>query len=110
MAGLKGGCRERHATAKRQPPGNGEMSGGFFFVLRFLDGHIAKFVGVEDFTAVEALDKFDVFFAGHNADLRMLTDRIHGVIGAVRVVMGQIVTWPMASVNSHVRSGPKKAV
>jgi hypothetical protein len=89
---LKDECRERQAAAKRPPPGDGEISGGFFFlVLRLLDRHIAKFVGVEDFPAVEALDKFDIFLACHNADLGMLTDSIHGVIRAVRLVMGQIV-------------------
>jgi hypothetical protein len=71
-------------------------SGGFFFlVLSFLDGHIAKFVGVENLSAIEALDKFSVIFARHNAYLGVLTDRIHGVIGAVRVGMGQIVPGRM---------------
>jgi hypothetical protein len=67
-------------------------SGGFFFfVLHFLDGHIAEFVGVEDLSAIEAFDELGVIFARDNADLGMLTDRIHGVIRAVRVGMGQIV-------------------
>lgn len=71
--------------------GNGGQSGGFFFVLSFLNRHIAKFVGVENLAAIEALDKLGVIFTRYYADLGMLTDRIHGVIRAVRVVLGQIV-------------------
>jgi hypothetical protein len=56
-------------------------SGRFFFlVLHFLDGHIAEFVGIENLAAIEAFDKLGVIFARYDADLGMLTDRIHGVI------------------------------
>jgi hypothetical protein len=71
-------------------------SGCFFFlVLGVLDGHIAEFVGVENLSAIEALDKFSVIFARHDAYLGVLTDRIHGVIRAVRVGIGQIVPGRM---------------
>lgn len=61
--------------------GRWKKSGRFFFlVLHFLDGHIAKLVGVEHFSAIETFDKLGVIFARHDAYLRMLTDRIHGVI------------------------------
>jgi hypothetical protein len=57
-----------------------QSSGGFFFVLHFLDGHIAKFVRVEHFSAVEALNEFHVVFARYNPDPGVLADRIHGVL------------------------------
>jgi hypothetical protein len=61
--------------------GRSKKSGGLFFlVLHFLDGHIAKFVGVEHFSAIEAFDKLGVIFARHDAYLGVLADRIHGVI------------------------------
>ncbi len=74
------------------PEANRPGSGGFFFlVLHFLNGHVAEFVGVEDLSAIEAFDELGVIFSRHDADLGVLTDRIHGVIRAVRVGMGQIV-------------------
>jgi hypothetical protein len=83
-----------------QPPGSWRSdgatgSGGFFlFVLHFLDSHIAKFVGVEDFTAVEALDEFHIIFACHNPDPGMLANRIHGVFVGNGARIGQIVSAP----------------
>ena len=62
---------------RKSEPWSGRL---FFFVLHFLDSHIAKFVGVEDFTAIEALNEFNVVFACHYADPGMLADRIHGVL------------------------------
>jgi hypothetical protein len=68
------------------------VSGGFFFlVLHLFDRHIAKFVGVKHLAAFEAFDELGVIFARHDAYLRVFTDRIHGVTGAERVGMGQIV-------------------
>jgi len=83
------------------------LSGLFFLVLIFLDGHIAEFVGVEDLTAVETLDKFGIFFACDDADLRVLTDRVHGVIGAWEVGIGQIVPGPgrLSTASFHRRGG-----
>jgi hypothetical protein len=77
---------------------NGASSGFFFLALHFFDRHIAKFVGVEHLAAIEAFDELGVIFAGYDAYLRVFTDRIHGVTGAARVGMGQIVPgWEVLS-------------
>ena len=36
------------------------------------DGHILELAGIEDFAALEALDKLGVFFSGHDLHTRML--------------------------------------
>lgn len=72
-------------------------SGGFFLfgVLHFLDRHVAEFVGVEDLSAIEALDEFNIIFACHNPDPWVFADRIHGQFGRQsQLVMGQIVSSP----------------
>lgn len=56
-------------------------SGGLFlFVLHVLDGHIAKFVGVENVSTVEALDELNIVFARDDPDPGVLANRIHGVM------------------------------
>lgn len=75
----------------------------FFLVLHVLNLHVVKFVGVEDFAAVQALDKLHIVFARHYADLRVLTDRVHGVFGGCDSRYGADCTRPEASVNSHLR-------
>ena len=64
--------------ARRRLGGAGKSGGFFFLVLGLFNLHVAKFVGVKDLSAVQALDKFDVVLARHHADLGVLTDRIHG--------------------------------
>lgn len=54
----------------------------FFLVLQFLDSHIAKLVGIEDFAAVKTLNVFGVLFTRYYANLGVLADRIHGVTDA----------------------------
>jgi hypothetical protein len=36
------------------------------------DGHILELAGIEDFAALDALDKLGVFFSGHDLYTRML--------------------------------------
>ena len=62
--------------------------------LHLFDRHVAEFVGVKDFAAIEALDEFDIVFACHNSDPGMLTDRIHGVLVNQWVVWGRLYPRP----------------
>ena len=66
-------------------PFRSDGSGGFFLlVLRFFDGHIAELAGVEDFSAIEALDVFGIVFTRDNADSRVFARHFHWVTGAHR--------------------------
>jgi hypothetical protein len=73
---------------------SGTRLGCLFFVLHFFNGHIAEFIGVEDFSAIEALDKLDIVFSCYDPDPGVLANRIHGVLTGSLAGMGQIVFAP----------------
>jgi len=49
------------------------MVSGFVVQLRFFDGHVLKFAGLEDFPALQAFNKFGIFVAGDDLYTRVLT-------------------------------------
>jgi hypothetical protein len=61
-------------------PCSEDASGGLFFlffVLGFFDGHIAKFAGLEDFSAIDAFDILDIVFAGDDSDSWVFASHVH---------------------------------
>jgi hypothetical protein len=78
-----------------------QLGGFFLFVLHFLDSHIAKFVGVENFSAVEALDELHIVFARDYPDPGVLANRIHGMVGGKLADMGQIV-FPLIRLSTAI--------
>lgn len=61
----------------------------------FFDRHVAKFVGVENFATVLALDVLDVFLSRDNSHSGMLADGIHvGYLVRRYILFGKIVSIP----------------
>ncbi|GEM_PF-6813698 len=53
----------------------------FFFGNFFFDGHVLKFGGVEDLSAIQAFDVFCILFARNDAYSGVFASRGHGVMG-----------------------------
>jgi hypothetical protein len=70
-------------SLRRDPGSKSEQRSGNlrspFLQLGFFDIHVSEFAGFEDFAALQALDEFGIFFAGHDLDTRVLARR-HGIL------------------------------
>jgi hypothetical protein len=49
-----------------------EKESGFVRQIGLFDGHVFEFAGFEDVAALQALNEFGVFFAGHDLHTRVL--------------------------------------
>ena len=56
----------------RQIATGGKKESGFVSQFGLFDGHVFEFAGFENLAAFEALNKFGVFFAGHDLNTRVL--------------------------------------
>lgn len=96
-------------STHRRLCGFGSLRSVFFFLYLggfFFNSHVAKFVGIKDFSAVLALDVFGVFLSRDNSHSGMLADGIHVGYLRVGILFRKIVTVPAALSNPLIEDEP----
>ena len=72
------------AAHGKHPKQLSTVSSGFVLQPGVFDHHVLKFAGFEDVAALQALDEFGIFLAGHNLHTRVLALIYASLLGGWR--------------------------